>query len=130
MNQLITFTAILQFGSSGFDEYVNSYLEIRNCNFNCSSYNCNTPICTKDCATFEFQEKRIIGMEAIEEMFSKMEKDANKEITDNNGILIKEKLISSMEKYDPKLLQFIDLNNNGLLDYKGMFKIEFARITH
>ena len=65
-------------------------------------------------------------MEAIEETFSKMEKTVNRELTDNNGILIKQQLISSKEKYDSKLLHFIDLNNNGRLDYKGIFKNKFA----
>ena len=69
-------------------------------------------------------------MEAIEETFSKMEKTVNRELTDNNGILIKQQLISSKEKYDSKPLQFIDLNNNGRLDSKGIFKNKFARITH
>ena len=49
-----------------------------------------------------------------------MNDDVKEEIGGSNGILIKEKLVNSHERYDPKVFEIIDLNHDGRLDDKGI----------
>lgn len=112
--------AIIKLGSSAFDEYVSSYLDIRtSCDLICSSNDkCDRNICEQNCTVFEFDYEEVIGSRAIEDIFLRMNDDVKEEIGGSNGILIKEKLVNSHERYDPKVFKIIDLNHDGRLDDK------------
>jgi len=119
-------SAIFQFGSSAFDEYVNLYLEMRNCDFHCLGTNCDRRICEQKCTTFEFEYKEVAGVIAMDIMFLKMQEDVKKEFSNGigrYGILIKGKLIGPEAKHDLEKLQFIDLNNDGRLDDKEILNV-------
>ena len=57
----------------------------------------------------------------MEDIFVKMNDDVGEELGRSNGILIKEKLVNSHERYDPKVFEIIDINNDGRLDEEGIF---------
>ena len=69
--------AIIQFGPSGFDEYINSYLEIRkNCDVICHlNDKCDRNICEQNCTVFEFDDEEVIGSKEMDDIFLKMNED-------------------------------------------------------
>ena len=58
----------------------------------------------------------------MDDIFLKMNDAVKEELGGSNGILIKEKLISSYEIYDPKVFEIIDINYDRRLDEKGIVR--------
>ena len=81
-------------------------------------------MCERKCANFEFEYDGVVGLNSMKRMFEKMKDDVQRElgaISDQHGILIKEKLIGPNEELEDRNILLVDRNGDGRLNPKGIF---------
>ena len=81
-------------------------------------------MCERKCANFEFEYDGVVGLNSMKRIFDKMKDDVQRElgaVSDQHGILIKEKLIGSDETCEDENILLVDRNGDGRLDHKGIF---------
>ena len=81
-------------------------------------------MCERKCANFKFEYDGVIGLNSMKLTFKKMKEDIHRVLGNafnQHGILIKEKLIGSDEKYEDRNILLVDRNGDGRLDHKGIF---------
>ena len=81
-------------------------------------------MCERKCASFQFAYDGVIGLSSMKLTFKKMKEDVQRvlgNVSNQHGILIKEKLIGSDETYEDENILLVDRNGDGRLDHKGIF---------
>ena len=81
-------------------------------------------MCERKCANFEFEYDGVIGLNSMKLKFKKMKEDVQRvlgNVSNQHGILIKEKLIGSDDKCEDRNILLVDRNGDGRLDHKGLF---------
>ena len=81
-------------------------------------------MCERKCANFEFEYDGVIGLNSMRLTFKKMKEDVQRvlgNVSNQHGILIKEKLIGSDEKCEDRNILLVDRNGDGRLDPKGIY---------
>ena len=81
-------------------------------------------MCERKCANFEFEYDGVIGLNSMRLTFKKMKEDVQRvlgNVSNQHGILIKEKLIGSDEKCEDRNILLVDRNGDGRLSPKGIY---------
>ena len=81
-------------------------------------------MCERKCANFEFEYDGVVGLNSMKRIFDKMKDDVQRElgaVSDQHGILIKEKLIGPDEELEDRNILLVDRNGDGRLSPKGIY---------